>query len=130
MGLFDFLQRKSPSGATSAPASAPGEPIYVVPLAARKITAPGELSKETYMFYAFLFDASAEAAVARLHREVRDEGFEFLELTGKVLVTSIPDWTEFVSDKFDWTKDALPTAQQLADDSRGVVHYSPKIIRL
>ena len=68
--------------------------------------------------------------MARLHREVRDEGFEFLELTGKVLVTSIPEWAEFVSNKFDWIKDALPTAQQLADDSRGVVHYSPKIIRL
>lgn len=129
MGLFDFLQRKSPPEATSAHASAPGEPIYVVPLAARKITAPGELSKETYMFYAFLFDTSAEAAVARLHREVHDEGFEFLELTGKVLVTSIPEWTKFVSTKFDWIKDTLPTAQQLADYSRGVVHYSPKIMR-
>lgn len=130
MGLFDFLQRKSPSGAVAGRAVLPEEPLFAVPLAARKITATGELSKESYMFYAFLFAASAEAAVTRLHREVHDEGFEFLELTGQVLVTSIPEWTEFVSKKFDWIKEALPTAQQLADYSRGVVHYSPKIMRL
>lgn len=130
MGLFDFIRPKSPSGAAAARSSTPVEPIFVVPLAARKITATGAVSKETYMFYAFLFADSAEAAVARLRNEVRDEGFEFLELTGKVLVTTIPEWTKFVSSKFDWIKGALPTARQLADYSRCVVHYSPKITRL
>ncbi len=63
-------------------------------------------------------------------RELRDEGFEFLELTGKVLVTSIPEWTDFVASQFGWMKDGLPAARQLSDYSRGVVHYSPKIMRL
>jgi hypothetical protein len=130
MGLFDFLRPKSASGAAAAHSSESVEPIFVVPLAARKLTATGEGAKTTYMFYAFLFADSAEAAVARLRKEVRDDGFEFLELTGKVLVTTIPEWTEFVSNKFDWIKDSLPTAQQLTDYSRGVVHYSPKITRL
>ncbi len=130
MGLFNFLRPKPPSGAATAQQPLPVEPIFVVPLAARKFTATGEVSKETYMFYAFLFAESAEAAVARLRKEVRDDGFEFLELTGKVMITTIPEWTKFMSNRFDWIKDALPTARQLADYSRGVVHYSPKIIRL
>ncbi len=121
MGLFDFLRPKPP---------VPVERIFVVPVAARKFTNTGAESKETYMFYAFLFADSAEAAVARLRKELQDEGFEFLELTGKVLVTTIPEWTKFVSNKFDWIKDALPTARQLDDYSRSVVHYSPKITRL
>lgn len=130
MGLFDFLRPKSPAGAAAAPASVPDGALFVVPLAAKKLTATGEAAKEIYMFYAFLFADSADAAVTRLRRELRDDGFEFLELTGKVLVTTIPEWTEFVANNFDWIKDALPTARQLIDYSRGVIHYSPKIIRL
>ena len=83
--------------------------------------------REQYIFYGFLFADSAEAAVARLRKELSDEGLEFVGLTGPVLVTTIAVWTEFVSDRFDWIKDALPTAQQIAGDSRGIVYYTPKI---
>jgi len=82
------------------------------------------------VFYAFLFGDSADGAVVRLRRELRDEGLELVELKGKVFATSIPDWTDFVAGNFDWMKDALPTAKQLAEGSRGIVYYSPKITRL
>lgn len=134
MGLIHYPRPSDPqpdSGPSSQPAPpAMPEPFFAVPVAARKRTGGGPPPKERFIFYSFLFADSAEAAVARLPRELRDEGLEFIELTGHVLTTSIPAWTEFVAQRFDWIKDALPTAQQLAEGSRGIVYYSPKITQL
>ena len=82
------------------------------------------------MLYGFLFADSADEAVARLRAEMPEEGLELLEVTGKVFVTTIPEWTDFVSSRFNWIKDALPTAAQMSDSNRSVIHYSPKITRL
>ena len=127
MGLFDFLRPKPPSG--TAAATAAMEQIFAVPSAARKCLTTEATQKEQYVFYSFLFADSAEAAITRLRKELRDEGLEFIGLTGKVLVTTIPEWTEFVSDRFDWVRGSLPTAQQIAEGSRGIVYYTPKITR-
>jgi hypothetical protein len=130
MGLFDFLRLRRPSAAGGPQSSEAAEPLFAVPLEARPLTlAPGAVRK-TYVFYAFLFGDTADGAVVRLRRELHDEGLEFVELKGKVVATSIPDWTDFVAGNFDWMKDALPTAKQLAEGSRGIVYYSPKITRL
>lgn len=130
MGLFDFFRSKLGFSTAAAQARLAGERIFAVPVAARKIAGTGAVSEEIYLFYGFLFGDSADAAVTRLRKEMRDDGFELLELTGKVVETTLSEWSKFVSDRFDWTKDALPTARQLAEYSRGVVHYSPKIKRL
>ena len=127
MGLFNFLRSKPPSGNTTAQQSIRVDQIFAVPLAARKSVTTEATLKEKYIFYGFLFADSAEAALTRLRKELSDEGLEFIGLTGPVLVTTIPEWTEFVSNRFDWIKDALPTAQQIAEDSRGIVYYTPKI---
>lgn len=137
MGFFDFFRSASPrpspgrpTAAAAAPARPEAEPIFAVPVAARKLRAEDPNAKEKYVFYGFLFADSAEAAVARLRRELRDENLEFIGLTGKVLTTSVADWPEFVAHRFDWLKDDLPTARQLADASRGIVYYTPKITQL
>jgi hypothetical protein len=138
MGFFDFL-RGQPTPASppepSAPAPAPAitpdtEHIYSVPLAARKFTTSGAVPKEVYMFYAFLFADSAKAAVAKVRKEVRDEGYEFIELTGQVVYTTLPEWSRYVETHLDWIKDSVPTTENLRNVSRGIVHYSPKIMRL
>jgi hypothetical protein len=138
MGLFDFLRPRptpaspaGPSPAAPPPAITPEtEHIYSVPLAARKFTTSGAVPKEVYMFYAFLFADSAKAAVAKVRKEVRDEGFEFIELTGQVVYTTLPEWSRYVETHLDWIKDSVPTTEQLRSLSRGIVHYSPKIMRL
>ena len=63
MAFLDFL-RGPP---------APVEYIHAVPISARKFSATGVPSKENYVFYAFLFDQSAERAVARLKKEIREQ---------------------------------------------------------
>jgi hypothetical protein len=85
--------------------------------------------KETYLFYVYLYDESPEAAVARARKEVRTEGFEFLEQAGKVLVTNVGEWSRFLETHFDWIKDDLPTQAEIRDGARGLIYYSPKIER-
>jgi hypothetical protein len=118
MAFLDVLRRPPPPS---------NERIFVVPLAARKLAPASPASKDVYIYYAFLFDKSAEAAVTRVRKEVRDEGYEFLQLTGEVEETTLSEWTAFVTRKFDWMKDALPTARVLKDQARGLVYYSPMI---
>lgn len=130
MGLFDFLRSKPPSRATAAPPQVLVEQIFAVPLAARKFTTTGVVPREKYIFYSFIFADSADAAVVRLRKELRDEGLEFIELTGDVLATSISEWTDFVSVRFALFRDSLPTATQIADDSHAIVYYTPKITQL
>ncbi len=130
MGLFDFLRSKPAASnvpVTARPSAQPVEQLFAVPVVARKITTDGTIPREKYVFYSFLFADSADAAVSHLRRELRDEGLEFIDLTGPVLTTSISEWTDFVAKRFDWMKDALPTAQQIADGSHGIVYYTPKI---
>jgi hypothetical protein len=126
VSLFNFLHPKSEA---EHPTGLPPEPLFAVPIAARKLTSTGAVPRETYMFYAFLFDKSGEQAVARLRKDIRDDGFEFIELTGQVSVTTISDWEKFVSDRFDWMKNDLPTRRTLEENNRGVIYYSPKITR-
>jgi hypothetical protein len=138
MGFFDFLRGRPapaaprvPSVAAPTPAITPEtEHIYSVPLAARKFTTSGAVPKEVYMFYAFLFADSAKAAVAKVRKEVRDEGYEFIELTGQVVYTTLPEWSRYVETHLDWIKDSVPTTAHLREVSRGIVHYSPKIMRV
>jgi hypothetical protein len=130
MGLFDFLRLRRPSAGGDPGSSEAAEPLFAVPLEARPLTLAPGAARKTYVFYAFLFGDSADAAVVRLRRELHDEGLEFVELKGNVLVTSISGWTDFVAGNFDWIKDALPTAEQLAEGSRSIVYYSPNITRL
>jgi hypothetical protein len=138
MGLFDFFRGRptpgsppGPNADTPAPAPSPeAAHLYSVPLAARKFTTSGTVPKETYMFYAFVFADSANTAVARVRQDVRDEGFEFVELTGQVVYTTIPEWSHYVDTHLGWIKEALPTTQQLRDLNPGVIHYSPKIMRI
>lgn len=100
-----------------------------MPLLAAKRPGTGARTQETYIFYAFLFAKSAEAAVMRIQRELKDEGLEFIELTGKVLQTSVPEWTDFVLHNFEWIKDLLPTARQIGEGARSMVYYTPKITK-
>ena len=130
MGLFDFLRLRRPPAGDTTPSSDTTEHIFAVPLAARPLDVPEGKHSPTYVFYAFLFADSAEAAVAHLRRELRGEGLAFVELTGKVIVTSVPGWSAFVSHNFDWIQDALPTAEQLADAPRGIIYYTPKITQV
>lgn len=129
MGLFDYLRSKTVAGAGSAASRPPVEQIFAVPLAARKLEPAGEKPGRKYVFYSFLFADSAEHAVARLRQELRGEGLEFIELTGEVLATTIPEWTNFVAARFDFFKNSLPSAKRLADDSHGIVYYTPKIVQ-
>jgi hypothetical protein len=129
MGLFDFLRPKSLFGHRATdPAEAVR--IHAVPVAAWKISLAGARSRETYIFYAFLFGRSAGEVVPRISRELRSEGYEFQEVVGGVLTTPIEEWSSFVLTKFDSIKDALPSAEQMASYNHGVVIYSPKIVRL
>jgi hypothetical protein len=120
MAFLDFL-RGPP---------APVEYIHAVPVSARKLSATGIPSKENYVFYAFLFEQSADRALARLKKELRDEGFEFIEIAGQAESVPLAGWSDFVAKRLGWIKDALPTAAQLADAPRAQVHYSPKIVQL
>lgn len=129
MGLFDFLRPKPPSGTGAALPRVSVDQIFAVPLAARKLDMTGVNPREKYVFYSFLFADSADAAVVRLRRELHDDGLEFIELTGQVLPTTIAEWPDFVNKQFGLFKDSLPTAKQIAEDSRGIVYYSPKIIQ-
>ncbi|AOS43266.1 hypothetical protein Verru16b_00309 [Lacunisphaera limnophila] len=130
MSFFDALRpSRSTPGGPAAKLDAKADPIFAVPIATRKLTPAGVASKATYIYYAFLFADSADDAVARVRREVRDEGYEFLQLTGPVLTTSLPAWTDFVANRFDWMKESLPTTQQLNTQARGIVYYSPMIVQ-
>ena len=120
MAFFDFLSRK-PVAAV--------EYVHAVPVLARKFTTTGAVPKETYLFYAFLFEKSAELAVVRLRKELRDEGFEFLEIAGQTETVPLTGWSAFVAKRLDWIKDSLPTTEQLRDGARGIIYYSPKIVR-
>lgn len=126
MGLFDFLRRGAARPSLPAP---PEEPIFAVPVAAMKRAEPGEKPRETSIFYAFLFAKSAPVAVERLKRELRDEGMEFIALKGKVIEVPLHEWTHFVTHRFEWIADLLPTAQQISDGSRAAVYYTPKITK-
>lgn len=131
MAFLDFLRRQKPADPTgrSKPAGPPVEKIYAVPVLGRKFTTTGAVPKETYLFYAYLYGESTEAAVARVRKEVRAEGFEFLEQAGQVLVTTAEEWDSFVDDRFDWIKGELPTKAEMKNSNRGLIHYSPKIMR-
>ena len=121
MAFLDFLRPKD---------AAPVEYVHAVPILARKFTTTGGVPRQTYVFYAFLFEKSAALAVARLRKEIRDDGFEFLEIAGQAEVVPLTAWSEFVAKRFDWIKDSLPTAEQLRTGARGIVYYSPKIVQL
>jgi len=120
MAFFDFLQRNP---------VVPANPIYAVPIATRRLADAGNDTAKTYIYYAFLFAQSPESAVARLQGAVEHEGHELLQVTGPVMTTSLSEWTAFVSQKFDWMRDALPTAHQLEHQPQSMVYYSPKIIQ-
>jgi len=120
MAILDFL-RGPP---------APVEYVHAVPVSARKVSATGVPSKENYVFYAFLFAESADQALARLKKEIRSEGFEFIEIAGQAEVVPLAGWSAFVTNRFDWIKDSLPTAEQISTGSRGIVYYTPKIVQL
>jgi len=121
MAFLDFI---SPQPEAAA------EFIQAVPISARKFTTTGAVPKECYVFYAFLFETSAEQAVVRLRKEIRDEGFEFNEIAGRIEAVPLTEWSDFVAKRFDWIKDSLPTAEQLRDGARGLVYYTPKIIHV
>jgi hypothetical protein len=131
VSFLDFFRRQAPTGAaaTAKPAGPPVEKIFAVPVLGRKFTSTGGVSDETYLFYAYLYEKTPQAAVARVRKDVRDEGFEFLEQAGQVLTTTIAEWDQFVADRFDWIKDDLPTKAKMKDSNRGLIHYSPKIMR-
>ena len=134
MAFFDFLRRQAPASPAgpakpAKPAGPPVEKLFAVPVLGRKFTTTGEVPKETYLFYAYLYEQSVEAAVARVRKDVRDEGFEFIEQAGEVLITSIEEWDSFVEKRFAWIKDDLPTKAALKDAARALIHYSPKIVR-
>jgi hypothetical protein len=131
MAFLDFFRRQAPAGTsdTAKPSGPPVEKLFAVPVLGRKFTTTGEVPKETYLFYAYLYENSSEAAVARVRKDLRDEGFEFLEQAGQVLTTTIEEWDHFVEDRFAWIKDDLPTRAKLKNAPRGLIHYSPKIVR-
>lgn len=129
MRLFDFLRPKSGATAKSGVPRDTVEPIFAVPISARKIDPAGDNPGTRYVFYSFLFAPTADEAVVRLRKELRDEGLELIELTGQVMATSIPEWTDFVAAQFDMFQRSLPTAKQLAEGSRAIVYYTPKIIQ-
>ena len=131
MAFFDFFRRQDPAGSSGPvkPAGPPVEKLFAVPVLGRKFTTTGAVPKETYLFYAYLYGDSTEAAVTRVRKEVRAEGFEFLEQAGQVLVTTAEEWDNFVGDRFDWIKGELPTKAEMKNSNRGLIHYSPKIMR-
>lgn len=126
MGLFDFLR---PSPAKPHHPEQPEEHIFAVPLAAVKRTETGDKPRETYIFYAFLFAKSATVAVERLRHELRDDGLEFVQLKGTVVDIPLSEWKHFVTHRFEWIEDLLPTTQQITDGARSVVYYTPKITK-
>lgn len=109
---------------------APAEHIYVVPLAARKLPSPAAPSSKVYIYYAFVSAASADQALGLVKAAVHDDGFEFVELTGRITYTDRAEWDQFVAKNFNWIRDTMPTGQQLDKFVNGVVHYSPKIVRM
>ena len=114
----------------SRKSDAPVENVFAVPIEARPLRRDGPTAHERYLFYVFVFADSAAAAASIAQRELRDEKLEFLRFTGPVLHTTLADWPTFVEKQFSWIKDALPTQAQLADSPRGLVHYSPRIVRM
>ena len=132
MALKDFLRRNLPKSflGVTVEHTPPPEMVYAVPILGRKFTTTGEVPKENYLFYAYLYADSPEAAVAVVRKKVRDEGYEFIEQAGKVLMTELGDWDSFAAAKFDWIRNDLPTGAQMKDSPRDVIHYSPKIIRI
>jgi hypothetical protein len=108
----------------------PAEQIYAVPLAARKLSGSAAPSHEIYVYYAFVSAESPDQALDFVRTAVRDDGYEFIELTGRIIFTNRADWDGFVGSKFGWMKESLPTGRQLDKFVRGVVHYSPKIVRM
>lgn len=120
MALFDFLRSRP---------DAPVEYVHAVPVLARKVAAPGARARETYIFYAFLFEKSTERAVARLRKELPAEGFEFIEIAGQAETVPLDGWSDFVTKRLDWIRESLPTAAQLAEAPRIQIHFSPKIMQ-
>jgi hypothetical protein len=119
MAFLDFLHPKP---------EAPEEFILAVPICARAFTTTGAVPKENYVFYAFLFEQSATKAVARLRKEIRDEGFELLEVAGKIESVPLKSWSHFVEKRFGWISESLPTADQIRTGARAVIYYTPKIV--
>jgi hypothetical protein len=108
----------------------PPEHIYVVPLAARKQADGLSPGHEIYLYYAFARASSSQEALKRVQSAVKDDGYEFIELTGRISYTDRAEWDHFIANSFDWIKDSMPTGQQLDNYPPGVVLYSPKIVRL
>lgn len=109
---------------------APVEHLFAVPVEARSLQREGPTARERYLFYVIVFADSADAAAGIAKRELRDEKLEFIQFTGPVLHTTLADWSAFVDRQFSWIKDALPTRAQLTDAPRGLVHYTPRIVRM
>ena len=126
MGFFDFLRSSAPKPSRS---ELPEERIFAVPVAAVKRSEAGGEAKETYIFYAFLFGKSAALAVDRLRHELRDEGLEFISLKGRVIEVPLYEWNHFVTHRFEWIQDLLPTGQQITEGARATVYYTPKITK-
>jgi hypothetical protein len=126
MGLLDLLRFNA---AKPPPPDKPEEHIFAVPLAAVKRAEAAVNPRETYIFYAFLFAKSAPLAVERLRNELRDEGLEFVQLKGTVIDIPLSEWKHFVSHRFEWHTELLPTTQQITEGARSVVYYTPKIIK-
>lgn len=108
----------------------PVENLFAVPIEARALRRDEATAKERYLFYVIVFADSAAAAANTAKRDLRDEKLEFLSFTGPVLHTTLAAWPAFVDQHFSWIKDALPTQAQLADSPRGLVHYTPRIVRM
>lgn len=103
--------------------------VYAVPLAARKLAEKSTTRERVYVFYAFVSASSPEQALELVRVAVRDDGFEFIELTGRIIYSNRADWDQFVAKNFDWIKEGIPTGKQLDEFVSGVVLYSPKIVQ-
>ena len=131
MSLLPKFRPKGNAPPDKAKASAtvqtavPVDRILAIPVAARKVDAPGK----TLIFYAYLFADTPHNAVERVRRDLQDDGMELLTLTGPIMATTLSEWTTFVGKRFDWFKESLPTAKQLGTENRGIIYYSPKIVQ-
>jgi len=99
--------------------------VVAIPVAAKSRKTPDK----TFIFYAYLFATSPKEAVQRVGEGLQQDGLDLQAVTGKIKVTTLDQWTVFVSRNFDWMKDMLPTAEQLTQQDRSKIYYSPKIIQ-
>jgi hypothetical protein len=127
MGLFDFFKPSAAKPVASPHAAAAVECIYAVPVMSRSRTSTGLVARTKEIYFAFVFARSDDDAVARLRKELRDQGSELLELTGPVEAVPLTEWADFVGKRLHWLRDDLPSATQLAEAPRGLIYYSPKI---